>query len=278
MGKSLIIKGADFSAVSVVNRTAVSVNAIPSDGGTVTGGGYYNAGESITLRAIPNSGYTFGKWSDNNTNAERTVIVGSSDATYTATFDKVIPDPHTPIDYVKLISTSQYVQSPVNEDANTRVQLIVDAPIPSMTIYPFGRQESSGNGKFLFTTRADGKIAAFVGGSNSMTTDVLSSRENITIDISHTDVLINGTSIKGTNDLSFIASTSQAFYMMNYKRPTLYTADDICNIKFKSYKQWNGSTLVIDAVPVLREGIACWYNSVDNTYIYANGGSSLAYS
>ena len=54
--------------------------------GTVTGGGTYNEGTSVTLTATPATGYHFVKWQqDGNTQNPRTVTV-TGNATYTAVF------------------------------------------------------------------------------------------------------------------------------------------------------------------------------------------------
>lgn len=66
-------------------------------GGTVSGGGTYNVvGGSATIKATPNANYRFVKWSDGNTNAERTITVSESDISanvtnlsYTATFELI---------------------------------------------------------------------------------------------------------------------------------------------------------------------------------------------
>ena len=53
--------------------------------GNVTGGGTYAAGSSVTLNAMPYSGYQFVQWQDGVTTAQRTITV-TADATYIATF------------------------------------------------------------------------------------------------------------------------------------------------------------------------------------------------
>ena len=53
--------------------------------GSVTGSGTYSYGETVTLTAIPNSGYRFDHWQDSNTDNPRTITV-TSDATYIAYF------------------------------------------------------------------------------------------------------------------------------------------------------------------------------------------------
>ena len=56
----------------------VTVSANPTNGGTVTGGGTYNQGQSCTVTATANSGYTFTNWTENG-------MVVSSNANYTFT-------------------------------------------------------------------------------------------------------------------------------------------------------------------------------------------------
>ena len=96
MGKCLIIKGADFSAVSAEQitiedpRVVITVVASPMGGGTTTGTGSYLPGQSITISATPSAGYDFVQWNDGNTNPTRTIVVGNSAETYTAEFAQPI--------------------------------------------------------------------------------------------------------------------------------------------------------------------------------------------
>ena len=59
----------------------IKVSANPSNGGTVSGVGYYTQGASCTVRARANSGYTFTKWTENGTQV-------STDANYTFTVNR----------------------------------------------------------------------------------------------------------------------------------------------------------------------------------------------
>ena len=56
----------------------ISVSANPANGGTVTGGGTYNQGQSCTVTATANNGFTFTNWTENGS-------VVSSQANYTFT-------------------------------------------------------------------------------------------------------------------------------------------------------------------------------------------------
>lgn len=46
----------------VDNRVSISTSASPADAGTTTGGGLYSPGSSVTIKATPNEGYVFQKW------------------------------------------------------------------------------------------------------------------------------------------------------------------------------------------------------------------------
>ena len=77
---------ATYTANFLQENYTLTVNASPTEGGTVTGGGTYHYGDVATLTATANSGFTFISWSDGNANATRTVTV-TGNATYTAIFN-----------------------------------------------------------------------------------------------------------------------------------------------------------------------------------------------
>ena len=68
----------------------VAVEASPAEGGTVSGGGTYNYGQSCTITATTNEGYNFLKWTRNgtqvSTNPSYTFTV-TQNATYVAHFE-----------------------------------------------------------------------------------------------------------------------------------------------------------------------------------------------
>ena len=69
-----------------MTKYTLSLTASPSDGGTVTGAGEYEAGTAVAVKATAKSGYTFKTWSDGNTNAQRTVTMDAAKS-LTATFE-----------------------------------------------------------------------------------------------------------------------------------------------------------------------------------------------
>ena len=72
---------ANFSA-QAPNIYTISVSSNPTNGGSVTGGGTYQQGQSCTVTAIAASGYTFLRWTENgnqvSTNANYTFSVTSN--------------------------------------------------------------------------------------------------------------------------------------------------------------------------------------------------------
>ena len=67
-------------------KKTVSLSVSPSGSGTVTGGGQYDSGSSVNIKATAASGFHFVKWSDNSTDANRTLNVLNSDITLQAIF------------------------------------------------------------------------------------------------------------------------------------------------------------------------------------------------
>ena len=63
-----------------LNSYTIATTANPSAGGTVSGAGEYNHGESCTVTATVNTGYTFSNWTENGT-------VVSTNASYTFTVE-----------------------------------------------------------------------------------------------------------------------------------------------------------------------------------------------
>ena len=67
---------ANFTANPVIYTVTTQAN--PAQGGSVAGGGSFNAGSSVTVTATANSGYTFTNWTANG-------VVQSASASYTFT-------------------------------------------------------------------------------------------------------------------------------------------------------------------------------------------------
>jgi uncharacterized protein YjiK len=60
-----VTEAADYVANFSLNSYEITVAANPNVGGTVTGEGFYNHGQTATLTATPNTGYLFSNWTKN---------------------------------------------------------------------------------------------------------------------------------------------------------------------------------------------------------------------
>ncbi len=63
----------------------INVSANPNNGGQVAGGGSYNQGQSCTVTATPNAGYTFSNWTENGN-----VVSTNRNYTFTVTGNRTL--------------------------------------------------------------------------------------------------------------------------------------------------------------------------------------------
>ena len=89
-----------YTAHFEIRQCLIQTEAIPFDGGTITGGGTYNYGTTIHLSAHSNTGYVFSHWSDGAIENPRSVFV-EGDATYTAVFEALMYEITTVCDPVE---------------------------------------------------------------------------------------------------------------------------------------------------------------------------------
>ena len=77
----------DTTFIAHFNRFdyAIETAVIPLNSGTVTGGGNYPYGDTITLEAVANPGFIFERWTDSITDNPREVVV-TQDSTFIAMF------------------------------------------------------------------------------------------------------------------------------------------------------------------------------------------------
>ena len=114
MGNSIIIKGADFSAVAVEQITiqgtiVINVIASRSELGTVTGTGMYNEGDTVQISAVAKTNCVFVRWDDGNTEATRSIVVGPISHTYVAIFE-IDPTIDIPLELGSPIENEYYTR------------------------------------------------------------------------------------------------------------------------------------------------------------------------
>jgi uncharacterized repeat protein (TIGR02543 family) len=80
-----VTEAANFVAHFQLQSFAINTSADPYNGGTINGGGTYNYGQTCTLTATPNPGYTFLHWTKNGTQVSSNEVY-SFTVTETASF------------------------------------------------------------------------------------------------------------------------------------------------------------------------------------------------
>ena len=80
----------ELTAIFAEQGTVHNITALADDPttGSVTGGGQYATGETVTLTAVPAEGYRFVRWNDGNTDNPR-IVSAVADITYTAFFASI---------------------------------------------------------------------------------------------------------------------------------------------------------------------------------------------
>jgi len=76
--------------VTTLSSYTITVISANEQYGTVSGSGTYDEGSEVEITAIPNQGYRFVSWNDDNTENPRTITV-TSDSTFVATFAEDVP-------------------------------------------------------------------------------------------------------------------------------------------------------------------------------------------
>lgn len=115
------VEASTIRAVFVGREITINVNANPTQGGTVSGGGTYHYMDTIEIEAHPNPGYVFAGWSDGNHSNPRQVVVTAT-TTYIANFQQssgienpaaqtstinVYPNPASDVVYIEIQNPGQ---------------------------------------------------------------------------------------------------------------------------------------------------------------------------
>ncbi|MDR2084923.1 MAG: T9SS type A sorting domain-containing protein [Bacteroidales bacterium] len=119
---------------TAVQQYAVSITANPTVGGTYSGSGTYNSGQSVTIIATPNSGYSFVNWTEGgnivSTNSNYNFTI-SSNRTFVANFNQIstytIAATANPVAGGSITGAGQYThgaQVSLQATANTGYQFV----------------------------------------------------------------------------------------------------------------------------------------------------------
>lgn len=194
-GKVLVIKGADFSSVAVeqvqiIDPSApmyrLTVTSADADMGSVSGGGMYAEGANVTITATANKMYKFKKWSDNNTNATRTITMGDADLTLSAIFEPDLTITDAKLHFNKASTTARtalYYEFIDIEDFQIGFEVAANSPY-KVALHLMGRSASS-LVTYYSGDRSSCKSVAYTAKKDS---NWISPGNNVSWDDSNTDV------------------------------------------------------------------------------------------
>ena len=84
----IITQDSTFTAYFGMIDYTITTSVDPEDAGTVTEGGIYHYGDTLTLEAVPNDGYAFEMWYDSITDNPRDIVV-TQDSNFVALFSRL---------------------------------------------------------------------------------------------------------------------------------------------------------------------------------------------
>ena len=225
----------------------VNVEVTPTNSGTITGDTYYDPGTDATLTAIPNPGYNFEKW---------------------------INEDYRLMDAIASTGT-QYINVGINTGVNMRI--VVDIS-PNGEGYDdnaiIGLSNNSGSGYRIEVVRkASGKYSLYSSGSGSGTykdfPDV-SSDGRITLTYTQTSNRQELTDGNQTVSSTFTTATNTGFYLFSYYGGSRYYG----KFRLHNCKIYINDILVRDYVPVLKDsGLVPGLLDLVEMKFYANSGT-----
>ena len=181
-----------FNQQSAAQYT-ITTNVSPTGAGTVTGGGTYPEGTSVTMTATANSGYAFSRWQDGNTNNPRTITV-TQNATYTAIFEQDEPPAGDTV-FIVYNGNSVTVTNPFSNDGVEVTTSSANVTVNSTkSNVPYVVSGTSSNGSLTMYSTSSFYLALSSLTLTSTTTAAinLASNVNVTMALRGTSTLADG--------------------------------------------------------------------------------------
>ncbi len=205
-----ITKNTTYTATFIPNSVTLTVTSNNTNYGTVTGGGTYNYGTSVTIKATPKTGYHFVQWSDGNTTASRS-ITATANASYQATF-----------------AVNQYTITFKNEDGTTlKTQTVNHGVTPTAPSTP----TKSATAQYTYTFKAWSPTIAAATKNQTYTATYTSTVRSYTIRFLNGSTVLQTGSVKYGTTPSYTgttptkAQTAQYTYAFSGWSPTIYAVN-----------------------------------------------------
>ena len=132
---TFVVKGdRNFVANFELLTYEVTASVNEENFGVVTGSGTYNHGEEVTLTAIPNEGYKFVNWTENDT-----VVSGEAEYTFVVKGDRSLVANFVSTESIDEMTASFRLYP---NPANDKLNIVTETEIEEVVVYDaFGRQQ-----------------------------------------------------------------------------------------------------------------------------------------
>lgn len=128
-----VTTNATYTASFAIDTFTITASPNSSSYGSVSGGGTYAYGATVTLTATPSTGYKLLQWNDEDTSNPRTITV-TGDATYTALFEEIVHVIELTTTNESFLSNNSWVRANTYTNKNTITNM--GSGIYSCKIYP----------------------------------------------------------------------------------------------------------------------------------------------
>lgn len=282
----------DRDLTAVFAASGVDCNIVtgvdPAGAGTVTGGGTYTQGDTVTLHAAPSAGYQFAAWKENSSIVSTSTtytFTANSSRSLTAVFEAVpsgrLPAGYTEVEYIQN-GTSQiqgyipYIKMPAVTSAVKFAIKFSCAQTTSQgsiitTVYGY---KSSGTTQYGICIYNNQKVRYYTGGTTSfknLSDYTAETIYDIEFDSTAKTVVVNGTSLSATTGTYWRTALNYLFGQHNNN----YVTNSVVRAKAYYVKMWDADgNLLLEFVPCIDPAGAIGMYDVVGGKFYGNSNTS----
>lgn len=280
---------------AVIPTYVISANVEPSGSGTVSGGGTYQQGASVTMTAAAGEAYTFAAWKENgetvSTDASYTFTAGRN-RSLTAVFEEIptggLPAGYTAVEYIQngTSSTRSYMPYIKMPDRKTAVKFEIKfstqqaAPTTDTKYYAvYGYNTVSSTGTVVRNANVFMHSGKVCWQSGITTINVVDYSAGVIYDAvfdkDTKTIVINGTSKTATIGTNWRTANNYLFGANNTSTNTKANENFAKETRVYLLKMWDADgNLVLDFVPCIDPaGVIGMYDTVGGVF-YKNGNTS----
>lgn len=252
-----------------VTEYTVTLSVNPSDGGTVSGGGQYSDGQTVTVTATNADGYSFVAWRENGQTVSGNsnyVFSVSGNRELVAVFaeNQILPDGYTRLEYIQF-GNACGIDTMFKPNAGT-TRLVMDFEcveeiLSSSTFFSETSTTVSGSNRWFSLFALSSSELCYRHNSNSYGTLTTNLLQRMTLDYNCPDGTISaggttGTIIKGTYTLS---------HSLFFGSP--YSSDKIASYRIYSSQIYTNENKVRDFVPCKNpSGVVGLYDIIGKSF------------